>query len=251
MRTAFILAAGLGTRLRPLTDTMPKAMVPYHGTPMIESLLHRLREAGFGRVVINLHHFGQMLRDFVLSLNLGGMEILFSDESGLLLNTGGALKQAAPLLTGNEPILVHNVDIITNLDLEQFYSDGRKIMTADPDIGAILVASYRDTNRYLLFDETSNLHGWINLKDGRFRSTGENYTEMQDLSQVRIPYSWSRKAFGGIHLISPGILPLMKPFPEVFSIIDFYLSIADRNPVMAYSPEGLSITDIGKPDMLG
>ncbi len=251
MRTAFILAAGLGTRLRPLTDTMPKAMVPYHGTPMIESLLHRLHDAGFRRVVINLHHFGEMLRDFVLSLGLEGMEILFSDESGQLLNTGGALKHAAPLLSGSGPILVHNVDIITNLDLEQFYTEGCEAMTIAPDTGAILVASPRETSRYLLFDEQNKLQGWMNLKDGKFRSTGAGYAELQELRPEQIPAQWSRKAFSGIHLISPEILPLMTPFPDVFSIIDFYLSIADTCPVQAYTPEGLTVTDIGKLDTLG
>ncbi len=250
MRTAMILAAGLGTRLRPLTDTMPKAMVPYHGTPMIEILLCKLQDAGFQRVIINLHHFGKLLRDFVLSLGIRDMEILFSDESELLLDTGGAIKHATHLLEGKGPILIHNVDIISNVDLEQLYNESCIKMQTGADIGAILITNCRETGRYLLFDGENHLQGWMNTQKKLFRTIGKDCDNFQDLSQIRIPSEWSKQAFGGIHIISPDTLPLMKPFPASFSIIDFYLSIADKKSIIACTPENMSISDIGKIDSL-
>ncbi len=245
MRTAMILAAGLGTRLRPLTDTMPKAMVPYQGTPMIESLLYRLRDAGFGRIVINLHHFGNMLREFVLSLDLAGVEILFSDESQLLLDTGGAIKHATELFDSKEPILIHNVDIISNIDLEEFYMEGIKAICGQ-GAGALLATNSRTSSRYLLFDEQRRLEGWIRPDKDQFRPTGAQSKNIAELSQINIPNTWTRQAFGGIHLLSPYVLPQMSDFPEVFSIIDFYLTIAPKHHVLSYSPTGLTLQDIGK-----
>ncbi len=278
MRTAMILAAGLGTRLRPLTDTMPKAMVPYQGVPMIESLLYRLRDAGFRRIVINLHHFGSMLRDFVLSLDLEGTELLFSDESELLLDTGGAVRHASDMLIQDEPILIHNVDIISNIDLEEFYVHGMKAIS-EQGTGALLATNSRTSSRYLLFDEHGKLQAWIRPNRDQYRATGGRETKtninttpltrsgvaisgsdnmnvhnrkellmphFESLSQTNIPDTWVRQAFGGIHLLNPKVLPLMSTYPEVFSIIDFYLNIATSHPIISYSPEGLTLQDIGK-----
>ncbi len=252
MRTAMILAAGLGTRLRPLTDTMPKAMVPYQGTPMIESLLYRLRDAGFRRIVINLHHFSDMLREFVMSLDLKDMEILFSDESEQLLDTGGAVKQAADMLIGNGPILIHNVDIISNIDLEEFYTEGLAAINGQ-NAGALLATNSRTSSRYLLFDEHRELQGWIRPDRDQFRPVGahpqsanSDTPHYESLAATHIPDTWTRQAFGGIHLLSPDTLPLMATFPKAFSIIDFYLTISPSHPVLTYSPKDLTLQDIGK-----
>ncbi len=124
MPTALVFAAGLGTRLKPLTDTMPKAMVPVCGEPLIAHTLRRLKAAGFDRAVVNVHHFGQQIIDF-LSENDFGIEVAISDERDCLLDTGGGLRKAAPLLTAQEPdapILIHNVDILSNANLPQFLS---------------------------------------------------------------------------------------------------------------------------------
>lgn len=232
-----ILAAGLGTRLRPLTDTLPKALVPYNGTPMLETLILNLKKAGFRRIVINVHHFADKIEDFVASRNFFGMEILFSDERDLLRDTGGGIRHARKLLletNGDSPILIHNVDIISDTNLtalcEECCSDYNN------STKAFLVATERKSSRYLLFED-DRLRGWIRP------DTGETKGSYSD--------DYRRMAFGGIHLISPTILPLMDSLPEQFSIIDFYLSIADSH-IIRYckSSSDAKITDIGKMENL-
>ncbi len=114
---ALIFAAGLGTRLKPLTDTMPKAMVPIHGKPLVQILIEKLKTIGVDHIVINVHHFAQQIIDFVEACNHFGIDIQFSDETDMLLETGGGLKKAACLFPNADPILVHNVDILSNADL--------------------------------------------------------------------------------------------------------------------------------------
>ena len=161
MPTALVFAAGLGTRLKPLTDTMPKAMVPVCGEPLIAHTLRRLKAAGFDRAVVNVHHFGQQIIDF-LSENDFGIEVAVSDERDCLLDTGGGLRKAAPLLTAKEPaapILIHNVDILSNADLPAF-------LAAAQENDVTLLVSRRDTKRYLLFDADNRLCGWTNIETG-------------------------------------------------------------------------------------
>lgn len=161
-RTAMILAAGLGTRLRPLTDRMPKALVPFEGVPMIQRLMVRLREAGFTRAVINVHHFADMLEDFVRSHGGFGLEVEFSDERDLLRDTGGGIRHAVMSgLIGDEPVLVHNVDIVTSgIDLGRFFRETSGI----PD--ASLLVSDRRASRYLLADSDGMLRGWVHPAKG-------------------------------------------------------------------------------------
>ena len=118
---AMIFAAGLGTRLRPLTDNMPKALVPVAGKPMLQHVIERMKAAGFNEITINIHHFGEQIIDFVQANQQFGITIHISDERGELLDTGGGIKKARPFLDGDEPFLVHNADILTDVDLHKFY----------------------------------------------------------------------------------------------------------------------------------
>lgn len=161
---AMIFAAGLGTRLKPLTDTMPKALVPLCGKPLLEHLLQKMEAAGVGRAVINIHHFAGMIREFVRQHPRPGMDIRFSDETDLLRDTGGGIRHALPLFDAQQPVLVHNADIVSNLDLRRFYAAHR------PDSLATLLVSPRTSSRYLLFDGNGLLAGWMNTRTGEVRS---------------------------------------------------------------------------------
>lgn len=232
---ALIFAAGLGTRLKPYTDSLPKALVPVGGEPMIKIVLEKIIAAGYDDIVINVHHFADKIRDYIQANNSFGVKIRFSDESDLLRETGGGLRHAAPLLEDTtEPILVHNVDIISNLDLGWFRKQHQQ-----GDLATILV-SERKTSRYFLFDDSLALVGWTNVDTGEIRSP---YGSI-DPDQCRL------LAFAGVHLISPEIFSLMREWPEKFSIVDFYLSLCRQNAIRAAVPESLTITDIGKPESL-
>lgn len=238
-RTAMVFAAGLGTRLKPLTDSIPKALVPYRGTPLIEEVIMKLRSFGFDRIVINVHHFASMIEDFIASHHGFGAEILFSDETDLLRDTGGGIKHAAAIL-GRAPFLVHNVDIISNIDLDWFYG---KHIVSDGAVATLLV-SERDTSRYFLFDEKMVLVGWMNIATGEVKSPFE---EIRREKCEILSSKFKMLAFGGMHVISPDIFPLMESWPEKFSIVDFYLSIADRFKICGCkAPDGTNIVDVGK-----
>lgn len=249
---AMIFAAGMGTRLRPLTDTMPKALVPLCGKPLLEHLLLKMKAAGFREVVINVHHFAGMIRAFIEEKDSWGMKIRFSDETDLLRDTGGGIRHAAPLFDPKEPVLVHNVDIVSNLDLKEFYSFHR------PDSLATLLVSARKTSRYLLFDKRNCLAAWMNASTGEVkspfpelkRSPGQLGEREDCIGRFLEEYGLVRYAFAGVHVISPRIFGLMEDAGEVFSIIDFYLSVADRFPVRAFPFPGLDLVDVGKTDSL-
>ena len=225
-----ILSAGLGTRLRPLTDKMPKALVPYQGIPLLERQFTALKAAGFDEFVVNVHHFASQVEDFLREKDNFGCKVVVSDERDLLRETGGALRHAAKLLEDapGGHFLVHNVDIITDLDYSK--------LTASQDAIATLAVSSRKTSRYLLFDEGMCLKGWTNVSTGEVRSPLGNID----------PSKYRALAFSGISAVSVKALPLMAQWPEKFSIIDFYLSICDRYPVKGLDVTGTSIADVGK-----
>lgn len=226
-----IFAAGLGTRLRPLTDHMPKALVPVGGVPLLHRLLTKLYAAGYTHVVINIHHHAAQIIDFLAAHDYG-MHIDISDESDMLLDTGGGLRHAAQFFTGDEPILLHNVDILSNLSLDHFTASFR------PDCLAQVVVSERPTSRYLLFDDNNRLAGWHNISTGATRPPGIDTTALR-------PY-----AFAGIHLVSPRIFTLMAHYPDKFSIIDFYLEAMHNETIAAYLPDNFAMLDVGKVDTL-
>ena len=235
-----ILAAGLGTRLKPLTDTMPKALVPVGGKPLLEWNIRKLQAQGYDRFVINIHHFAQQIRDYVAQQDYAPL-VHFSDESSQLLETGGGLKKAQDLFAEESPILIHNVDILDNVNYDWFTRQHQ------PDEDAVLLVSQRKTKRYLLFDNAMHLMGWKNIETGEIKSPYE-YVRRTGLSQHGEPLNMF--AFSGIHSFSPRLFPLMDRFPDRFSIIDFYLSVCHRSHIVGLVKPDLDVLDVGKLDSL-
>ena len=235
-----ILAAGLGTRLKPLTDTMPKALVPVNGTPLLDLNIRRLMEQGYDRFVVNIHHFAQQIVDYVRQQDYAPL-VHFSDETAQLLETGGGLKKAQNLFRDDEPILIHNVDILDNVDYEWFARQHQ------PDEDAVLLVSQRKTKRYLLFDNAMHLMGWKNIETGEIKSPYE-YVRRTGLSQHG--ESLNMFAFSGIHSFSPRLFSLMDRFPDRFPIIDFYLSVCHRSPIVGLAKQDLQLMDVGKIETL-
>lgn len=241
MKQAMILAAGLGTRLKPLTDRMPKALVRVGGEPLLWHVVMKLRAAGYRRIVVNVHHFAQQIVDYLAENDNFGLDIRISDESEQLLETGGALKKAQALFYPDEPILIHNVDILDNVDFDWL----RRRHLDDED--AVLLVSRRTTQRYLLFDNAMRLMGWKNTATGEVKSPYE-FVRRTGLSQHGEPLIMF--AFSGIHSFSPRLFPLMERFPDRFSIMDFYLSVCHRSHVVGLQKDDLRILDVGKLDTL-
>ena len=234
---AMVFAAGLGTRLRPITDSLPKALVPVCGEPLLYHTLHKLKAAGYTDVVVNIHHFPEMIREY-LDSNEFGIRIGISDESEKLLETGGGIQHARKLLEPlDEPFLVHNVDIVSNLDIAWFRSQMK------PGALATLLVSERKTQRYLLFrPEDMRLVGWTNIATGEVRSPFPNLD----------PSACLRYAFAGIHNISPAIFQAFETLdmPERFPIMDFYLTACARYPIYGAVAPDLELVDVGKIDTL-
>ena len=234
---AMIFAAGLGTRLRPLTDHTPKALVPVAGQPMLQRVMLRLKEAGFDDITINIHHFGQQSIDFLQANQNFGLTVHVSDERDQLLDTGGGIWKARPFLDGNEPFLVHNADILTDLDLAAFYRHHR-----ESGADATLLVSQRKTSRYLLFDAEYRLHGWTN------RATGEVLPEGLDYATG----GYRELAFGGVHVMSPSLFAAMESggWGGKFSIIPFYLKACRQLHIQGYPLQQVKWFDVGKPETL-
>jgi NDP-sugar pyrophosphorylase family protein len=233
---AMILAAGLGTRLRPLTDDRPKALVEVAGRTLLEMTLARLRSFGIREVIINVHHFADMVVEYLKANNNFGMRIEISRED-VLLDTGGGLKNAAWFFRegaggSEEPFFVHNVDVLSTIDLArmtQFHKESHALAT--------LAVQGRETSRYLLFEKKNELCGR--------RSGGDQQPEA-----VRSSQQTQALAFSGIHMISPRLLPLLTE-QGVFSIIDSYLRLARQGErIMAFRADEFYWRDLGKPENL-
>lgn len=248
---AMIFAAGLGTRLRPLTDSIPKALVLVAGKPLLAHTIETLAAAGAEQVVVNVHHFASQVEQY-LAQHAWPIRVDMSRETDRLLDTGGGMRRAFASYYANEkqPILVHNVDVLTRgISLRHFFQDclisSESTATADrykgnPPLAWLLVSS-RPTSRYLLFHPVSNrLMGWTNVDTGQVRSP----YPIAELKKCR------RLAFAGIHMASTRILPLMSKWPERFSIIEFYLSICRQANIQGYISEDLQLLDVGKPAAL-
>ncbi len=235
-----IFAAGLGSRLRPLTDHRPKALVEIGGRPMLEHLILKLKKAGFGHIVVNVHHFGEQIVDFLNANNGFGLRIEVSDERGQLLDTGGGLKKAAPLLEGDGPFLVHNVDIVSDLDPADLWAAYEREAALSP-CDAMLAVHVRETSRYLLFDEANRLRGWMHTGTGEVKSPVPGFDAA----------ACTRKAFAGIHMFSPALFAAMRTWEGAFSIIDFYLSVSMLKRIVAYDvAPAVRWVDAGKPAAL-
>lgn len=252
---AMIFAAGLGTRLKPITESLPKALVPVDGKPLLEHTLRKIMSAGIDETVINVHHFADKIEAWLQSqewislsdkVEAGKMSVYVSDERNLLLETGGAILYARPFLEKCGRFLVHNVDILSDCNLEWFVSQVRS------DAVATLLVSRRKSTRSFLFDpETMQLVGWKN------NTTGECIIADGVDPDVCVPY-----AFSGIHILSDEIFPLMEKYLEGkgiipdqehgvrFPIRDFYLWASAERPIYGVVSNDMTLMDVGKLDAL-
>jgi NDP-sugar pyrophosphorylase family protein len=230
---ALIFAAGLGTRLKEHTHDKPKALVCLAGKPLLQHAIEHLKRFGITNIVINVFHFAEQVVSFIEENNSFGIDIHISDERNQLLDTGGGLKKAGVLLKGDEPILIYNVDIISNLDLNLLlkYHQGQKAL-------ATLVVRSRETSRYLMFDQNLELAGWKNFSNGEtIISRSESFPNAQPL------------AFSGIHLIRPELLELITEEGK-FPIMDLYLRLARNHAIKAFIDQSDLWMDLGKPEQL-
>ncbi len=229
---AMILAAGFGTRLRPITDTLPKALVNVDGMPLLEIVIRRLQRYGFDDILINVHHYAEQIFEFLQQKNNFGVHICISHEKKLLLETGGGLKNASWFFDDRRPFLLHNVDILSDLDLSALYQTHIRKQAF-----ATLAVSKRDASRYLLFDHNDSLCGWKNIQTGEIKITRTSRSELISL------------AFSGIHVISPAIFDIM-PEKNVFSIIEVYLQAAASENILAFRHDHNLWADLGTKEEL-
>ena len=225
---AMILAAGLGTRLGALTAEKPKALLEVNGKPMLEHVVENLKSYGINEIIVNVHHFGGQVIDFLNQNNNFGIRIEVSDEGDALLNTGGGLMKASYFFDDGKPFLVHNVDVLSRIDihkLEIYHTHIKSLAT--------LVIKKRDTTRYLLVNKCQVLCGWRNKKTG-------------DEIIVRYAEKLTEAAFSGIQMISPAIFELCKKTGK-FSLTDMYLDLAAENKIVVYNDNALWF-DLGKPE---
>ncbi len=229
---AMIFAAGLGTRLKPLTDAKPKALVEVKNTPLIEIAINKLKNSGFDEIIVNVHHFADMIIDFLKSKNNFGIRIEISDERDLLLDTGGGLKKASWFFDDDKPFLVYNVDILSDIDLQKMYSFHQLSNSI-----ATLAVKDRSTQRYLLVDDDNLICGWQNIKTGEVKNARDTNSPVHQL------------AYSGIQVVDPRIFSLI-PEGKVFSIINFYLSIASKEKIAAFNHDETYWLDLGKIESL-
>lgn len=254
---AMIFAAGLGTRLKPLTDTLPKALVPVCGKPLLEHVARKLLANGVNEAVVNIHYFADKIEEWIASqdwivgervaLEEGKMLFEISDERGALLETGGAVLHARRYLEGCGRFLIHNVDILSNCDIRWFESQVRD------DAMASLLVSERKTTRFLLFvPDTMRLVGWMNTDTGDYHVTEDGIA----------PSACRALAFSGIHMLSDKVPALMQEYVNErglvpagengvrFPIMNFYMWLAARYPVYGVVADNLEFIDVGKLDAL-
>ena len=244
---AMIFAAGLGTRLKPLTDTLPKALVPLAGKTLLQWQIEKLKAAGIRDIVVNIHHFPDMIINYLKDNDNFGCNIQVSDERDMLLETGGGLRKAKALLgskvqefrSSEEGILICNVDILSNIDIPTL------LQAYNPNEMGVVVVSERETQRYLLFNDENRLCGWTNIATGEVRGPIADYQS---------PIANRQLAFSGMQVLNPRIFDCMdeavKQKGEKFSLIDLYLSIAEKEILRAYIPENYRMMDVGKIDQI-
>lgn len=226
-----IFAAGLGTRLKPWTDSHPKALAPVNGKPLLQRNIEYLKKYGVRDMVINVHHFAEQVISFLEQQQYFGCNITVSHELGEPLETGGGLKKAAPHLADSDPFVVMNADILTDMDLEgmlTFHRQHQPLVT--------LAVTSRQSSRVFLFNDQHALCGWKNIQTGAER--------------ISIPGSHTvARAFSGIHIMDPAILPLLTEEGK-FSLVDVYLRLAKEYPILGYDHSGGILIDVGKPESI-
>ena len=224
-----IFAAGLGTRFKPWTDNHPKALAEVNGRSLLQRNVEYLHQYGITNVIVNVHHFGEQIKEAVAKSKGWGSNITISDETSEVLETGGGLMKAMELLKERGPFLTMNADILTNLNLRDFYdfhSKNKALIT--------LAVSQRETSRYFLFDEDNRLCGWRNVLTG---------TEKISI----IKGSFIQKAFSGIAIFQPEVFGLIRQSGK-FSLVDSFLDLAAENIIMGFDHSGDKFIDVGKPD---
>lgn len=251
---SMIFAAGLGTRLKPLTDRIPKALVRVGGKPLIEYVLKNLVAAGSKRIVVNVHHFANQIIEYLQQTDFG-VDIRVSDETEMLLDTGGGIKNAAPFFNTSEPVLIHNVDILSNVDLRALYNYACEA-EIEEKVDAVLLVSLRKTKRYLIFNKDMRLVGWTNVDTGEVKSPYETlheltFTQPYDNNNVtNEQYGYTLFAFSGIHVIGNKVFEAMNECSANFPIMDFYLQYAKDLHFVGKVKNNLKLMDVGKLDTL-
>lgn len=225
---AMIFAAGLGTRFKPWTDKHPKALAVVNGKSLLQRNVEYLRQYGITDVVVNVHHFADQIEEAIKKANGWGSNITVSDERAEVLETGGGLLKAAPLLQGS-PFLTINVDILTDVNLHDFINKHREANAA-----ITLGVTNRTTSRYLLFSNQNRLCGWRNVATGQERMAIED----ENLQQ---------KAYSGLAVFEPAVLNVITQTGK-FSLIDVYLSLAASHKIIGYDHSGSKVLDVGKPE---
>ena len=223
-----ILAAGLGTRFKPWTNTHPKALAIVNGKSLLQRNIEYLQSAGIFEVVVNVHHFADQIEDAIAANKGWGSNIIISDERDVVLETGGGLMKASRWLSDDAFVLM-NVDILTGLDLLKMIAAHRKLMPL-----ATLATTGRKTSRYFVFDHLDDLCGWVNVKTGEEKM-------MRQTADRRL------RAFSGIHVIDPKIFSLVK-MEGKFSMVDVYLSLASQEIIKSFDHSDTSFIDVGKPE---
>ena len=230
-----ILAAGLGTRLKPFTDKHPKALAMVNGKSLLQRNIEYLQKIGITEVLVNVHHFADQIIDAVTTNNGWGSTVTISDETDAVLETGGGLKKAAWYFKNETSFLLINADILTNLDLDA-------LVAQHTNTGALatLAVSDRNSSRYFLFDEAGKLCGWKNQNTGEYKPVHLNDSNTEYLQA---------KAFSGIQVIDTKLLALMQREGK-FSMVDVYLDLCATNTILAYDHTGATLLDVGKPESL-
>lgn len=286
MKTAMIFAAGKGTRLKPITDSKPKALVEVAGKPLLWHVIQKLKREGIEHIVINIHHFASQIVSYVRENDSFGLDIQFSDESDKLRETGGGILYARPLL--KEDFLIYNTDIFSNLDIQKLgsFAESKSLLekVSESDVKmhsqdllqsqkavSTIVVSERKTQRYFIFDENMRLCGWKNIATGQMKSSNPLLYKVSASCQPSfVKPKYKLLAFAGIHFVSqdlfeafddvkksPENYPLydekgeklkssVEPLSDAFSITDFYLRIAEKYPIYGYVPEDFKLLDVGK-----
>ena len=239
--TAMILAAGLGTRLKALTQDKPKALVPLNGKPLLQHCIENLIANGFHHIVINVHHFGEQIIDFV-KLHKFDADIEISDERDLLMDTGGGIVKATPMFKDSKAVLVHNVDIISNVNLGEM---SQQFLASGDD--AWLLTQDRETNRKLLFDDENRLVGWTNKAEEKFKWVIRNDSRPFDRLRDLNPTS-KEMAFSGLHFFRSDLFAEFEDKPQ--SVIDLYLNLAKTNRIISKPIQPNYWFDLGKPEQL-
>ena len=237
--TAMILAAGLGTRLKTLTQDKPKALVALNDKPLLQHCIENLIANGFHHIVINVHHFGEQIIDFVEHHHFDA-DIQISDERDLLMDTGGGIVKATPLFKDSKAILVHNVDIVSNVNFAEICQQ-----FIDSEDDAWLLTQDRETNRKLLFDAENQLIGWMNKSEKQFKWVDES---VAGVSTGSTTLSFNEMAFSGLHFFRSDLFAEFECKPQ--SVIDLYLKLARQNRIISKPIQPDYWFDLGKPEQL-